>query len=239
MRKDPQSWNGYAYTRNNPLIYVDPDGRIFRLYDANGNWQNISDENAAQWRKQDGVVFKGGKIFDKDGNQLGTYRRIWDDSASDTFNLTFYGREGLVARAGAMNKSIVAFGVGTAVIGATGGAAAYFGGVALGGSSLTTLEIGQVSGTAAVETGAAASTASTAFGRTIQSLKDSLSSGNGVWRRVAAHVEEAAGKAYKNATSIEEVFVNQQTGERVVRHIIVRGAKILHETFRTYGKFEK
>ena len=26
---DPQSWNGYAYARNNPLLYVDPDGRYF------------------------------------------------------------------------------------------------------------------------------------------------------------------------------------------------------------------
>ena len=26
---DPQSWNGYTYARNNPLLYVDPDGRYF------------------------------------------------------------------------------------------------------------------------------------------------------------------------------------------------------------------
>ena len=26
---DPQSWNLYTYTRNNPLKYVDPDGRVF------------------------------------------------------------------------------------------------------------------------------------------------------------------------------------------------------------------
>jgi RHS repeat-associated protein len=25
--KDPQSWNLYAYVRNNPLLYIDPDGR--------------------------------------------------------------------------------------------------------------------------------------------------------------------------------------------------------------------
>ena len=24
---DPQSWNGYAYARNNPLLFVDPNGR--------------------------------------------------------------------------------------------------------------------------------------------------------------------------------------------------------------------
>ena len=26
---DPQSWNRYVYARNNPLLYVDPDGRDF------------------------------------------------------------------------------------------------------------------------------------------------------------------------------------------------------------------
>jgi RHS repeat-associated protein len=28
-QEDPQRWNRYAYTRNNPLIYVDPDGKDF------------------------------------------------------------------------------------------------------------------------------------------------------------------------------------------------------------------
>ncbi len=28
---DPQQWNQYAYVRNNPMIYIDPDGRELRL----------------------------------------------------------------------------------------------------------------------------------------------------------------------------------------------------------------
>ena len=128
---DPQSWNGYAYARNNPMLYVDPDGTTYRLYDLNGNWQDISDADADEWRKKDGVVFKKGKIFDKDGNQLGTYRLAWDDSASLNFNLFIYGREGMVARAPAMNQSIGAFAGGTAAVGAIAGAAVVVGPLAI------------------------------------------------------------------------------------------------------------
>jgi RHS repeat-associated protein len=28
---DPQSWNGYAYARNNPLVYTDPDGESYHI----------------------------------------------------------------------------------------------------------------------------------------------------------------------------------------------------------------
>jgi RHS repeat-associated protein len=28
---DPQSWNGYAYARNNPFQYSDPDGREYEI----------------------------------------------------------------------------------------------------------------------------------------------------------------------------------------------------------------
>ncbi len=30
-RGDPQTWNGYSYTRNNPTIFIDPDGKKLRL----------------------------------------------------------------------------------------------------------------------------------------------------------------------------------------------------------------
>ena len=33
---DPQSWNGYAYARNNPLVFTDPDGETYKICDGAG-----------------------------------------------------------------------------------------------------------------------------------------------------------------------------------------------------------
>jgi RHS repeat-associated protein len=157
-RKDPQSWNGYAYSRNNPLKYIDPDGFKYRLIDMNGNeFDDYSDEDFDRnFRNNKNVKLQDGLIYSKDENGkyqlIGQYERLSFDDFGAGGNL-FY--QEMSARRGASLKAIATFGVGTYAIGATGGAAAYFGGVALGGSSLTTLEIGQVTGTTAVETGAA------------------------------------------------------------------------------------
>jgi hypothetical protein len=84
---------------------------------------------------------------------------------------------------------------------------------------------------------AGAREASTTFGRSVQSLKETLGTGRGPWQQASAHAEEATAKAYRGGTSIEEVFVNPQSGERIVHHTVVRGEEVLHETFRPYAKF--
>jgi hypothetical protein len=79
--------------------------------------------------------------------------------------------------------------------------------------------------------------ASTPFGRSVQTLQHQLQTGKGPWNRVTAHAEPAQATVYRGGVSIEEVYVHQQTGERIIRHIVVRDGKILHETFRSYAKF--
>ncbi|HQZ15390.1 MAG TPA: RHS repeat-associated core domain-containing protein [Vicinamibacteria bacterium] len=60
--EDPQRWNRYAYGRNNPLKYADPDGRVLvpallvawgaveiglQIYDSYSTIQTLSDPNAS------------------------------------------------------------------------------------------------------------------------------------------------------------------------------------------------
>ncbi|MBL8233526.1 MAG: RHS repeat-associated core domain-containing protein, partial [Bryobacterales bacterium] len=61
-QKDPQSWNMYAYGRNNPLKYVDPTGETYRVCDAKEeNCANISDAEFEKFRKDNkDLNFRGG-----------------------------------------------------------------------------------------------------------------------------------------------------------------------------------
>ena len=77
-----------------------------------------------------------------------------------------------------------------------------------------------------------AAKASTSWGRTVQDFQQY----GDQWRRVSAHAEAAAGRAYRGGTSIEEVF--ERGTERLVRHRIYDpNGEIMHETFRPYAKF--
>ncbi|HYM01036.1 MAG TPA: RHS repeat-associated core domain-containing protein, partial [Blastocatellia bacterium] len=125
---DPQTLNGYEYCRNNPIKYVDADGQKIRITDANGNYEDISDDQASQtifnkkWIRSLGYWVQDQKVFDEHGNVIGSYRRISYDDWSDFQNRAIFG---VVARADAMNQAIAAFGVGTIAAGATGGVGLY------------------------------------------------------------------------------------------------------------------
>jgi RHS repeat-associated protein len=82
-QNDPQSWNGYAYARNNPLKYTDPDGDVYRVCvqgdDNKQQCTDVSDEEFAQLQKDPGagISLRNGDIYvtDANGNQVkvGTY----------------------------------------------------------------------------------------------------------------------------------------------------------------------
>ena len=131
---DPQSWNGYAYARNNPVLYTDPDGQKFKICYKDGDCHEVSDEQWKQIRadaEKLGSVFKDNKIYNEvDGKLVETasYRRTSFDDLSDFANAVIFGNRqtaGLVDRAPAAGKAaVITYGVGAA-IGVTAGVAAY------------------------------------------------------------------------------------------------------------------
>jgi RHS repeat-associated protein len=91
---DPQSWNMYAYGRNNPLLYTDPDGQTYRICDSDGkNCRDVSDAQFADYRGgSQGLGFVGGSsgsIYAKnqDGSRtyIGSFKQTDVDLTSSVF----------------------------------------------------------------------------------------------------------------------------------------------------------
>lgn len=81
---DPQSWNQYAYARNNLLLYTDPDGSKYQICDSTSKCSKdqLSDEEFESERskaQKNGEYFTNGTLyhFDANGNKVsdGTYRQ--------------------------------------------------------------------------------------------------------------------------------------------------------------------
>jgi len=94
---DPQSWNSYAYARNNPLKFTDPDGRKIKICDNEGRCSEISDADANkytfnnEYARTHGFAVSGNKIFDSQGNQVGTWVRTSFDDLNDFANGVIFG----------------------------------------------------------------------------------------------------------------------------------------------------
>ncbi|MDQ1639482.1 MAG: hypothetical protein QOF62_2821 [Pyrinomonadaceae bacterium] len=128
---DPQSWNGYAYARNNPLVYTDPEGRDYRVCGPDTKeCVTYTDKEFDQLRNggpRDGYTFKNGNIY-YNGDLTATYSHdcLYCDQLVDE----------MARRGPALEKLTGAFAVTGLVLGATGGAGAYVLGT---GATVTTL----------------------------------------------------------------------------------------------------
>ena len=88
--------------------------------------------------------------------------------------------------------------------------------------------------------------ATTSLGQSIESLKESIRTGSGPWRRRSAHVDTPVSKhagatlskaQWQGTTNIEEVYVHSETNEKLVRHRIMKGEETIKESYRPYSKF--
>ncbi len=183
--EDPQSWNGYAYGRNNPLKYVDPDGLAYRVceVDSDGkefNCGNVNnDRDFGRYAKSQGWTLKGNRLLNQSGNQIGT-ANYFDPAPM----------EALVRGTQQAGPVVEAAGWGTLGIMAGAGGAAL-----AGGSGIASL--GSITPQAVISGGAA-----TAYG--YQLLKDSYRSLELIGEALGG-VANAANRVIGGGTSIRDV----------------------------------
>jgi RHS repeat-associated protein len=85
-QSDPQSWNGYAYARNNPLLYTDPDGDVYQICDNSNHCTNVSDADFEKnFQNANNVQLNGNQISIQDANgnfnKEGTFKQTSVDDA--------------------------------------------------------------------------------------------------------------------------------------------------------------
>jgi RHS repeat-associated protein len=72
---DPQSWNAYAYARNNPLRFVDPMGTdYYVVVDGGQPFWIEGNQSALHAFETGGFSFRNGFIFNAAGRNVGSYQ---------------------------------------------------------------------------------------------------------------------------------------------------------------------
>jgi len=88
---DPQSWNRYAYVSNNPLRFVDDDGRIRRDRSGNIIFDPVGRPVVTRHPSGDTATVQRGYIYADNGDRIEAFRNISSDSRfdCDCHGLTF------------------------------------------------------------------------------------------------------------------------------------------------------
>lgn len=141
-----QSWNGYAYARNNPLLLVDPTGRNYTVCDQQGqNCADLTDQQWSDFRDQNGIGQQaGGQLYVT--NEDGSYTNVG--------TATYYNEQDVQA-ANFLNYQVapVINGLGYATASVMAGAAVGAGYGALAGGARLIGSIGIASGPAIFQAG--------------------------------------------------------------------------------------
>jgi RHS repeat-associated protein len=143
---DPQSWNGYAYARSNPLLLVDPTGRNYTVCDQQGqNCTDLTDQQWSDFRDQNGIGQQaGGQLYVT--NENGSYTNVG--------TATYYNERDVQA-ANFLNYQVapVVNGLGYATVGVMAGAAVGAGYGAIAGGARLIGSISIASGPAIFQAG--------------------------------------------------------------------------------------